>query len=350
MAKRNKLGLVPGSVVYTGNQQVEKVLMHYLQYDEQHIEEHVFDSHQDATLHESADEEVDWYDLRGLHDTELLKVIGKQFTIHPLVMEDVADIYQRPKFEEYENGIFVIIRALYFDKTKVEIKTEQVAIFFNRGLLLSFQETDSDLFEEVRHRLQTGRGRIRKRGADYLCYALLDNIVDHYYVVFEEVEEVIENLEEQLLDQPDSSMKQRIHQLKKELLTARKSISPLREAVSRFSKSENELIQDNTTVFTRDLYDHTIQIMDMVESYRDMLNGLQDLYLSEISFRMNQVMQVLTIITTIFVPLSFLAGLYGMNFEHIPELHYRYGYFVLLSVMLLIAIGLLLFFRRKGWF
>lgn len=285
-----------------------------------------------------------------MHDSNLIQLLGKTFELHPLILEDVVDIHQRPKFEEYENGIFIVIRALSFDRQAVKIKTEQIAIYFRKGLLLSFQETESDLFAAVRNRVHSGKGRIRRKGADYLSYALLDNIVDHYYIVLDEVENVVEGLEEELLTNPGHSIKEKIHSLRKELLVVRKSIAPLREAISRFSKSENDLIEESSVVFIRDLYDHTVQIMDMVETYRDMLNGLQDLYISEISFKMNQVMQVLTIITTIFVPLSFLCGLYGMNFDNMPELHFKYGYFILLGVMLLIALGSLIFFKRKKWF
>ena len=348
--KTKKVGLVPGSVVFTGNQKVEKVFIHYLQYDAQGLKEKTLDNHDTITFHQSAENQVDWYDLRGLHDTHLIEQLGKTFNIHPLVLEDIADVNQRPKFEEYLKGNFIILRALAFDKTTLEVKTEQVGVYFSKGLLISFQENDSDLFAAVRKRVLSGRGKVRLRGTDYLAYALVDNVVDHYYVILDQLEEVIESLEEKLLETPDHTIKGKIHHLKKELLTVRKSISPLREAISRFSKSDSPFIEDHSTVFVRDLYDHTVQVMDMVETYRDMLNGLQDLYLSEISFKMNQVMQVLTVITTIFVPLSFLTGLYGMNFDHIPELHYRYGYFVLLAVMFALSLGLLYYFRRKEWF
>lgn len=347
--KRKSAGLPPGSVVFTGSQKVEKISIHYLQYDGEFLAEKDFDNHAKTTFHQSVPERIDWYDIRGLHDTQLIETIGKTFDVHPLVLEDIVDVEQRPKFEEYEKGIFIIIRALAFDQVNEVINTEQIGIYFRKGLVLTFQETESDLFLLARQRVQRGRGRIRGRGADYLVYALLDVIVDHYFVMLEKVDDVIESLENELLQRTDNSIRERMHHLKIALLTARKSITPLREAISRFAKSENEFIEDSSTVFIRDLYDHTIQIMDLVESHRDTLNGLQDLHLSEISFRMNQVMQVLTIITTIFVPLSFLAGMYGMNFDNMPELHYKYGYFILVSCMFLIAGGLLLWFRKKKW-
>lgn len=350
MAKiRKKVGLPPGSVIFTGSRKVEEVQIHFLKYNNDYVEDNRLNNHKEIVFHESEDHIIDWYDLRGLHDAQLIEQIGAAFKLHSLVLEDIADIQQRPKFEEYKEGIFLVFRALSFDKTTKKINSEQVALYFKKGLVLSFQEDHTDIFVTVRQRIHAGKGKIRLRGADYLAYALADNIVDNYFLVLDEVEEEIEHLEDNLLTAPKSSSKGDIHHLKKEVIRIRKSIAPLREAISRFSKSDSELIEDSTSVFVRDLYDHTIQIMDIVDSYRDMLNGLQDLYLSEISFKMNQVMQVLTIITTIFVPLSFLAGLYGMNFENMPELHYRYGYFVLIGVMFLIGSGLLFWFRKKRW-
>lgn len=351
MAKhRRKMGLPPGSIVFTGNQKVDKIRVHHLLYDASQLTSKELYSHENIELAVSKSEIVDWYDMRGLHDTQLIENFGKQFNIHPLILEDIVDVSQRPKYEEYEKGVFLIARALHFDETNFKIKTEQVSIYFHNGLLLSWQETESDLFAAVRERVTLSKGRIRQRGADYLAYALLDVLVDHYFQVMDEVGNVIEQLEDDLLENPDSSIRERIHHLKKELLKTRKTIAPLREAINRFSKAENEFVQENSNIFIRDLYDHTIQAQEMMENYRDILNGLQDLYLSEISFKMNQVMQVLTIITTIFVPLSFLAGLYGMNFANIPELHHPQGYFILLGVMGLLAIGLLSWFRKQGWF
>lgn len=348
MAKRN-LNLAPGSVVFTGRQKVETIFIHYLQYNAHKLSNVTLDNHSKITISPSDDGLIDWYDIRGLHDTFLIEALGKSFAIHPLVLEDIADIHQRAKFEEYDKGNFLTFKSLSFDSKTLEIHTEHVALYFNNEFAISFQETESDLFVHVRERLQTGRGKVRHREADYLTYALVDTVVDNYFTILDQVELVIETLEEDLLLKPNKNIKNRIHHLKKELLKVRKSISPLREAISRFAKSDSPFIDEKTTVFVRDLYDHTIQVMDSLEGYRDTLNGLQDLYLSEISFKMNQVMQVLTIITTIFVPLSFLAGLYGMNFDHMPELHWANGYYMLLSLMVLIVVASLWYFKRKNW-
>lgn len=224
-----------------------------------------------------------------------------------------------------------------------------MAVYFRKGFVITFQEDHTDTFEPVRQRIHAGKGKVRMLGADYLAYALADTIVDNYFFVLDQIEEEIEALEEKLLTYPDKHSREDIHQLKREVIRARKCVAPLREAISRFSKSESDHINPKTGFFIRDLHDHTIQIMDMVDSYRDILNGLQDLYISEISFKMNQIMQVLTIITTIFVPLSFLAGLYGMNFENMPELRHHNGYYMLLMVMVVIVLSLVLWFKNKKW-
>ena len=347
---RKKAGLSPGAVVFTGDKMVDKVVMHYLQYDVGRLIEKELDTHQQFVLQPSEDHLVDWYDMRGVHDTKFIELIGNMFEIHPLIQEAIADTHNRPKYDEYDKGNFILLKALSFEPKQDLLETEQVGIYFRKGLVITFQESESDLFESVRLRISSGKGRIRTRGSDYLAYALMDSLVDNYFVVMDDFENAIEDIEDTLLMKPNNQIKERVHFLKKELLKMRKSVAPLREAISRFSKSDSPLIENSSLVFTRDLYDHTIQIMDMVDNYRDTLNGLQDLYLSEISFKMNQVMQVLAIITTILVPLSFLAGLYGMNFENIPELHNPYGYYILLGVMFLIFLGSLFFFKRKGWF
>jgi len=349
-SNRKKTGLPPGSVVFTGKKKVDKVLINYLEYNEDNIKEVNPENHIIDTFHEPEDSLVQWYDIRGLHDVNIINKIGTTFKLHPLILEDIVDTQQRPKYEEYDEGIVVVLKALSFDSNAVKVRAEQVSIYLGTNFLLSFQEDETDLFQLIRDRIHAGKGRIRKKNADYLIYALLDSIMDNYYTVLDQIELIIENLESSILNDPGKNSKGEIHHLKQEMLVIRKTIAPLREAISRFSKSEHELISDNTKIFLRDLYDHNIQLLDTAETYRDMLNSLQDLYLSEISFKMNQVMQVLTLITSIFVPLSFLAGLYGMNFEYIPELTFKYGYFVLLSVMFIIGGSMLYYFKKEKWF
>ncbi|RMG85794.1 MAG: magnesium and cobalt transport protein CorA, partial [Bacteroidetes bacterium] len=317
-----KAGLPPGTIIFTGNKRVEKTILSKVEYNSEEFNEQSFHSHATITSTPPTAGKITWFDIRGLHDTDLIEAVGTHFKIHPLILEDVADIRQRPKFEEYTEDGFVIIRALSFHPDNYEIRTEQVGIYFREGLVISFQECETDLFAAVRQRLRTTNGKIRKKGTDYLVYALLDNIVDNYFVVFDEVGNTIEELEAALLEKEKDSLPIRhlLHTLKKELFTARKSIFPLREAISQFLKTDLPFVEDRTAPYLRDLYDHLIQIMDILETYREMLNGLQELHLSEINLNMNRTMQVLTVITTIFVPLSFVAGVYGMNFDYMPEL------------------------------
>lgn len=351
MAKRNrkKPGLPPGSIVYTGQRKVEHISIHYLEYNQHHFSEKLLDNRSFTACPEAQPHQLQWFDLRGLHDTQLIETIGKTFDVHPLVLEDIVNTQQRPKFEEYDKGLFLVVQALHWNAENGAVLTEQVAIYFGRDFLLSFQEDEADLFPRVRERIQSGKGRIRQRKADYLAYALLDTIVDNYFLVLDEIEVRIEQIEDEIMNRANEKSKSRIHYLKQEMLTVRKAISPLREAIARFAKCGHTLVEDDSELFLRDLHDHTVQIMDIAETYRDALNGLQDLYLSEITLRMNNIMQVLTIITTIFVPITFLAGVYGMNFDHMPELHWRYGYFILWGIMISIAVGLIVWFKRKGW-
>lgn len=346
---RKKVGLPPGSVIYTGNRDVEKIFIHYMQYDVAHLVEETYNNHDKTIFQPSPEDKVDWYDVRGIHDTGLVEEIGKMFSIHPLILEDISDVHQRPKFEEYEKGLFIILKALLLDNGTQEVRNEQVAIYFNKGLVISFQETESDLFLAVRRRVQNSNGRIRARGADYLAYALMDVIIDNYYLVMAHYEEKIEDLEDRIMIEQDSKDKAAIHKLRKELAAIRKFVFPLRESLARFTKTESSYVSSNTLVFIRDSYDHVIHLMDMLESFRDMLSNLHELFISEVSFRMNQVVQVLTIVSTIFIPLTFLAGIYGMNFEYIPELQWHYGYFVFWGIMIVVFVGLLFYFRRKRW-
>jgi magnesium transporter len=341
-----KHGLSPGTLVFTGTRHATTTEINLVQYGEEGLLDKFASDAIPAAL---PDFPVTWYDIRGLHHVELIEQLGQLYGVHALALEDVLDIQQRPKFEDYEDGIFIIAQALTFDDVTKDINYEQIAIFARDGLVLSFQEKPDDTFRTVRERLNSATGRIRKRGADYLVYALLDTIVDHYYLVLDKVEEMIEVQEDEVLNRPREESKGNIHRLKVQIITLRKAIAPLREAINAFSRSDNPFVRDQTRLYIRDIYDHTIQIIDAVETWRDILNGLFDLYLSQLSFRMNNVIQVLTIISTIFIPLTFLAGVYGMNFAYMPELQWRYGYFVLWGVMLLIAALLMWLFKRKNW-
>jgi len=344
--KRQKAGAPPGSLVFTGEQKMEESIITFLQYNVEEAEQQPLRADK---LPSVVPDKVNWLDMRGLHDVRLIEEIGRKYNVHPLALEDILDINQRPKLDEYETGMFFIFRALRFKRETLEIETEQVGVFFSEHILLSFQEDVTDLFLPVRERLLASSGRIRHRGTDYLAYALIDTVVDYYFSVLDQIDEVIEQVEEGILRNPNKITKEKIHELRLCSMTLRKSVAPLREAVGRFSRSENKFVQESSLVYVRDLFDHTVQVMEMTENYREVINGLHDLYLSEISMKMNNVMQLLTVISTIFIPLTFLTGLYGMNFAHMPELDWRYSYYVLWGVMLCIVVGLVTYFKRQDW-
>lgn len=343
---RKAPGTSPGTLIFTGEKRLETPNVLLTQYNEGSVIEKKLKDQ--APVAESG-EYITWYDVKGLHDVKLVEQLGELYNVHPLVLEDVLDIGQRPKFEEYEEGIFIILHAITFDRDARELQTEHIAIYAGQNFLLSFQEKDDDTFQLVRERIQTTNGRLRKRGSDYLAYALADSIVDNYFIVLDQLQETIESLEEEVMYAPYSETKSKIHQLKLQMLMLRKSVLPLREAINWFVKTDCPIVQQTTDIFTRDLYDHIVQVIDMVETYRDILNGLYDLYLSEISFRTNSVMQLLTIISTIFIPLTFLVGVYGMNFKFMPEIRWHYGYFYLWGLMIFITIVMLILFKRKRW-
>jgi magnesium transporter len=346
-SKRANTGMPPGSLIFTGKRKQEKTNISLLQYKK---DTEIQELQATDQLPEPLEGDyLYWYDVRGLHNIKLVQDIGKKYNIHPLILEDILDPQQRPKFETYEGGFFLIIQSLELQQEELEIRTEQIAIYVSEGLVISFQEDDTDFFASVRKRFQPGKGIIRNKGVDYLAYALIDTLVDHYYILMDQLELLIDELEEEILSNPGREIKAKIHHFKLQLIVIRKMISPLREAIHRFSTSESPLIQKGTSIFVRDLFDHIIQVLDSVETQRDVMNGLYDLHLSEISQKTNNVVQVLTIISTIFIPLSFLTGIYGMNFQHMPELEWEYGYFSLWLFMITLTLGLIIYFKRKKW-
>jgi magnesium transporter len=344
-----KIGLSPGTLVHIGKKKIEKVRIRLIDYDEAQLQEK-----EPKTIEECFPFKelptVTWVNIDGLHDIQVMEKIGKHFNLHPLVMEDILNTEQRPKIEDFDDYLFIVLKMLYFDETEDEIRSEQISIILGSNFVLSFQEKVGDIFDPLRERIRNSKGRVRKMGPDYLAYALLDAVVDNYFVVLEKLGEKIEGMEEELVTNPTPETLQTIHNLKREMIFLRKSVWPLREVISRLERGESELIKDSTGIYLRDVYDHTIQVIDTVETYRDMLSGMLDIYLSSISNRMNQVMKVLTIIATIFIPLTFVAGIYGMNFEFMPELKWHWVYpWAFWLVMLGVAGVMLVYFRRKKW-
>jgi magnesium transporter len=290
-----------------------------------------------------------WINLDGIHNLEYVEKIGQKFDLHPLVLEDIVNTGQRPKVEDFSNYLYVVVRMLDYDDKRREINSEQVSLIIGSNFVISFQEKEGDVFDFVRERIRQNRGRIRKSGPDYLFYTLIDAIVDNYFIVLEKMGERIETQEEQLILKPLPRTMNEIHLLKREMILLRKSVWPLREVISGIERLDIKLISKTTDVFLRDVYDHTIQVIDTVETFRDMVSGMLDTYLSSVSNRMNEVMKVLTIIATIFIPLTFIAGIYGMNFQYMPELGWHFGYFAVVGVMVIIFVGMLFYFKKKKW-
>lgn len=346
--RSEKAGLPPGTLVHIGERKTEKVRIRILDYDEAQFEEKEAKTIEECLPFKDTPT-VTWINIDGIHQVEIIEKLGSYFGLHPLLLEDILNTDQRPKMEDYGDYIFVILKMLYSGENKDEIEAEQVSLILGSNFVISLQEREGDVFDPVRDRIRKSKGRIRKTGSDYLAYALLDAIVDNYFLILENVGEKIEETEEQLATNPNPETLQLIHALKKEMIFLRKSIWPLREMVSGLERCESSLIHESTGAYLRDVYDHTIQIIDTVESYRDMISGMLDIYLSSISNKMNEVMKVLTIFASIFIPLTFVAGLYGMNFEFMPELTWHWGYFALLGFMVFVGVSLMVYFKRKRW-
>jgi len=341
-------GLAPGTLVHVGERKTEEVRITFMDYDEHDFQEKQVSNIEDCFPFKDTST-VSWINVDGLHDISIVEKAGKHFDIHPLILEDIVNTGQRPKFEDVEKHIFIVLKMLYFDDNSQTVQSEQVSIVLASNYVISFQEKIGDVFEQIRDRIRNARGRIRKMGPDYLMYVLLDAIVDSYFGILEKLGEKIELMEEELVGDPTEKTLKQIYDLKREMVFLRKSVWPLRELVSGITRSESSLIIETTGVYLRDVYDHTIQVIDTVESFRDMLSGMLDIYLSSVSNRMNAVMKVLTIIATIFIPLTFITGIYGMNFTFMPELDWQLGYPFSLLVMLAIGMVMVVYFRMKKW-
>ncbi|HUW68486.1 MAG TPA: magnesium/cobalt transporter CorA [Candidatus Nanoarchaeia archaeon] len=346
--RTQKIGLPPGTLVHVGEKKIEKTKITIIDYDAEHLEEKVAKT-VDECFSFKDKPTVTWINIDGIHEIEIIEKIGNHFDLHPLILEDIVHTEQRPKMEDFEHYIYVVLRLLTFDEIENEINAEQISIILGSNFIISFQEMEGDVFDHVRDRIRNSKGRIRKMGADYLAYALLDAIVDNYFVILEKLGEKIESIEEELVTNPRPETLQTIHELKREMIFLRKSVWPLREVVNSMERGESSLIQDSTTIYLRDVYDHTIQVIDTIETFRDMLSGMLDIYLSSVSNKMNEVMKVLTIIATIFIPLTFIAGNYGMNFEYMPELGWRWSYPMYWMVVLTVAAFMVIYFKRKKW-
>lgn len=343
-----KAGLEPGTIVHVGERQTATTEIAVIEFDKSGF------TVKNGTgavglMPAKYQQSVSWLRVTGLHDTVAIERLGRDFGIHQLVLEDIVNTHQRSKVEEYDNYLFIVLRAIGFQPDTLDFYDEQISIVLGDNFILSFEESDSGLLQPIVDRVKNSRGKIRSRGADYLAYSLIDLIVDHYFLIEDQLDDLIEVLEDELLSAPEPEMLNRIQKLKRGMIFLRRAIAPMRELLNTLLRSESELIAETTKIYLRDVYDHAIRVVEGLESYRDLVAGLLDIYLTTLSNKMNEVMKVLTVFATIFIPLTFFAGVYGMNFEYIPELKWRWSYPVFWLFVLSTGAGLLVFFRRKKW-
>jgi magnesium transporter len=343
-----KAGMPPGSLVYLGKKEHLPAKITVIQYRDADFVENEYDAFNQC-LPLDHREGVTWINVQGISQIKNLEQVGSYFNIHPLVLEDILDIEQRPKIEDYEDYLYIVLQTISHTPEAEEVGAEEVSLILGPHYVISFHDGDADIFAPIRERLLRGKGRIRKLGADYLAYAIIDLIVDNYFVALETFSDKVESLEDEVVIRPNPQTLREVHRFKNDMIMLRKSLWPLREVIARLERRESALISDDLTLYLKDVYDHTIIAIEEVETYRDILSGMLDIYLSSMSNRLNEVMKVLTIIATIFMPLSFIASLYGMNFKNMPELQWQYGYYVAVAFMGLIAGSMLWYFKRKHW-
>ena len=341
-------GSPPGTLVHMGEQKLEKIRITVMNYDEADITEAELES-VEACARFKDSTRVTWLNVEGLHEVEALAQLGECFGLHPLVLEDILDTNQRPKMEDYGDYIFVLVRVSYYNGESDEVDTEQISFVLFPRMVITFEEGGTEVFEAVRNRIRTTKGRIRRRGADYLVYALLDGVIDGYLVTLSELGERIDGLDEEIVTDPGPDRLHAIHRLRTHVASLRRTLWPLREVVHALDRGSPALFEDSTAIYVRDLYDHTMQVVDTIETFRDALSGMLDVHLSSVSHRMNEVMKVLTMIATIFIPMTFIAGVYGMNFQNMPELTWPWGYPAALGIMVAVAVAMISHFRKQKW-
>ncbi len=342
------LGKAPGELIFIGEEKVQEATIRVIDYDRDNLSEKELLDIKDGLPYKET-ETVTWLNINGLQDTELIRQVGKAFNLHALVLEDVVNTGQRPKMEEYDDYLFFVIKMMRYDESEGLIKSEQLSMILGKSFVITFQEQPGDVFEPVRDRIRKQKGRIRKVGIDYLAYALLDTIVDNYIFIIERLGEQIEDIEDEILDNPTHDVLARINNYKREMNYLRKAIRPAREFMLHLAKLDSDLIQDETTPFLKDLLDLASQAVEVIDTYREMLSDHLNIYNTGMSNRLNEIMKVLTIFSAIFIPLTFIAGIYGTNFDNLPELHYPYSYFIMWGVFLIVSLAMLRFFRRKNW-
>jgi magnesium transporter len=345
-----KAGMPPGSLVYhevPGQAPARITIVHY---NEGEFTQGEFGAFAECQL-VSPESGVSWINVNGVSQVRDLELLGGCFNIHPLVLEDIQDLAQRPKIEDYETYLYIVLNAIRHvsDDEETGIRADQVSLVLGPHYVISFHGGDGDIFAPIRERLQRGQGRIRKMGADYLAYALMDTIVDNYFVELESFSDKVEYLEEEVVARPMPPTLREVHRFKNQMIMLRKSLWPLREVIARLERRESPLISENLTMYLKDVYDHTIIAIETVETYRDILSGMLDIYLSSVNNRLTEIMRMLTIIATIFMPLNFITSFYGMNFKNMPELEWHYGYYGAMGLILMVAFSMITYFRKKHW-
>ena len=343
-----KIGLAPGSLVHVGEQRHAETRITLVEYNRETLTEHQVRTA--ADICPAPDQAtVTWVQVEGLSDVALIEELGRNFGIHALILEDILNTQQRPKFEEFADHLYIALKAVSLEPDGFSVEYEQISLILTSNFVLTFREKTDDLFLPLRRRLDDDKGRLRGNGADYLAYVLLDTVVDHYFVLQDSLDVVIENLDEELLNHPTPATLAAIQGIKRELIFIRKTVSPLREMLGEILRSDAGLFRDKVLFYLRDVHDHALRITEAVDTYRDMVTGMMEVYLSAISNRTNEIMKVLTVLTSIFIPLTFIVGVYGMNFEHMPELKLKWFYPALWGVFVGLPLALLWFFRKKKW-
>jgi len=347
--RSTKIGLPPGTLVHIGEKKKDPPRITVIDYDETRYEEREIKRVEECFPFRDKPT-ITWINVDGVHHPEIIEKLGQCFGFHPLVMEDILNTDQRPKMEAYGDYLYIVLKMLYGGDPDHRVEGEQVSLILGSNFVLSFQEEkEGDVFNPVRERIRNGKGWIRKMGSDYLAYSLIDTIVDHYFLILEKLGDQVEFIEEELVTQPTEQTLKKIQAIRNEIVLVRRMVWPLREVITSLGRRESPLIKETTEVYLRDVYDHTIQMIDTIETYREMIAGMLDIYLSSVSNRLNSVMKVLTIIATIFMPLTFIAGIYGMNFKYMPELEWRWGYPLIWSVIVFIGVFMMVYFKRKKW-
>lgn len=343
-----KAGMSPGTLVHVGEKRTEAINITRIEYSPTDLLEKKIKSVSELASVDKESDFITWVNIDGLHDVSMIEAVGSLFGIHALVLEDILNTGQRPKVEEFEDYLFITLKMFYLNEDK-KVEAEQISLVLGDNYVISFTENTKDSLNIIKERLRKGKGKIRKSGGDYLTYALLDTIVDNYFIVLDYYNETIELMEEEIVEAPRPETLQSIHDAKRELIFFHRQIWPLREILGQLKRGELPHIQETSRIYLQDVHDHLYQVIETTEAFRDILSGLQDLYLSSISHKMNEVMKVLTIIATIFIPLTFIAGVYGMNFKYMPELDWPWAYFAVWGVMIAVGCSLLFYFKKKKW-